>query len=95
MSVKGDVGDVARDDRKVCAAGDSAGLDRRFGRVARKPGSRDGSRGKRRCRVNDPVAIHQLPPYMSQARVSVPLVPAIIAKAAEASFNTLSISFHP
>jgi hypothetical protein len=54
------VGDVDREERNVCAAGDNAGLESKFGRVAFKPGSRDGSRGNRRCRVNEPVATRQL-----------------------------------
>lgn len=60
LRVRGDVGDVASEDRNVCAAGDRAGLESKFGRRAFKPGSKDGSRGKRRCRVNEPVAKSKL-----------------------------------
>jgi len=101
--VRGEVGEVARDDRNVCAAGDNAGFESNVGRKALRPGSSAGSRGKRRCRVRDPVAIDQLSHSHDSCSKSgvaeekekdIPLVPAIIAKAAEASLNIPSITFH-
>jgi len=100
---RGDVGEVASDDRNVCAAGDSAGFESNVGRKAFRPGSSAGSRGKRRCRVRDPVAIDQLsyshdscsnPGIAEVSGGDIPLVPAIIARAAEASLNIPSIAFH-
>ena len=101
--VRGEVGEVARDDRNVCAAGDNAGFESNVGRKAFTPGSSAGSRGKRRCRVRDPVANDQLShshdscsnPGVAEVRGGdIPLVPAIIARAAEASLNIPSITFH-
>ena len=47
-NVRGDVGDVASDERKVWAAGERAGFERRLGCSTFKPGSRAGSSGKTR-----------------------------------------------
>lgn len=43
--VKGDVGEVASDERKVCVVGDRVGFESRPGRSARSPGSSEGSIG--------------------------------------------------
>jgi hypothetical protein len=54
--VSGEVGEVASEERKVCAAGERLGLESSVGRSAFSPGSSDGSSGKSKCRVRDPVA---------------------------------------
>jgi hypothetical protein len=46
--VRGDVGDVAREERKVWAAGERAGFESRLGCSTFCPGSRAGSSGKTR-----------------------------------------------